>query len=172
MVKRILLGLAVVGILAGGVYYVKTRYFTEEEDRVRAVVDTLIVQLESDNVTWSVLRIRDLLSEKYRHHGEGAGGAIGKAFALRFVTGLKQQSAGLKAEISKMTVFVSGDTAKVDITGRVMARQRGEAGKWAEVMTKGGKNRVIIELEKEDGDWMVVGSQRLSHKLTESTKEN
>jgi len=172
MVKRILLGLVLVGILAGGVYYVKSRYFTEEEDRVRAVINSLISHLESDSVAWSVLRIRDQLSEKYRHHGERAGVAIGKAFAVRFVTGLKQRSAGLKTEVNEMTVFVSGDTAKVEIIGRVMARQKGEAGKWTEVMTKGGKNRVIIELEKEDGDWMVVGSQRLSHALTESLDGN
>jgi hypothetical protein len=162
----------VVAILAGGVWHVKNRYFTEEEARVRAVIDSLISHLEGDNLLWDVDQIRNHLSEKYCHRGENAPFEITKWRAGRAVAARRHQYAQLKVEISTITVSVSGDTATVDLTGRVMARQKGTADKWIEVMTGGGKNRVIIELEIEDGDWKVVSSQRLSYALPESTRDN
>ena len=172
MIKRILLGLAAVAIVAVGVYIIDSRYFTPERERVRAVVNTLISHLESDNVVWSVDRIRARLSEKYRHHGGGGGVTIDKALASQFVMTLKQRFVGLKAEVQMMTISVSGDSAKVEILGRVTAEQRGAPGKPVEVMTDRGRNRVVIELRKEDGDWMVVGSERLSHTLPEPSGDD
>jgi hypothetical protein len=172
MVKRILLGLAAVAIVAAGVYIVNSRYFTPERERVRAVVNTLISHLGTDNVVWSVNRIRARLSDKYRHHGEGGGVTIDKALASQFVMSLKQRLVGFKADVEVMTISVSGDSAKVEILGRVTAGQRGAPGKRIEVMTDKGRNRVVIELQKEDGDWMVVGSERLSHTLPDPSDDD
>ena len=91
---------------------------------------------------------------------------------MRFVAALKQRSAELKVEVGEMTIFVSGDTAKVDITGRILAKQKGKTGKWTEEMTERGKNRVIIELEKKDESWIVVSSERLSHTLPKSSEDD
>ncbi len=172
MIKRILPGLAAVAIIVVGVYIVNSRYFTPERERVRAVVNTLISHLESDNVVWSVDRIRARLSDKYRHHGEGGGVTIDKALASQFVMTLKQRFVGLKAEVQMMAISVSGESAKVEILGRITAGQKGAPGKRIEVMTDKGRNRVVIELQKEDGDWMVVGSERLSHTLPETSGDH
>lgn len=172
MFKRIMLGLVVLAIAAAAVYFVNTRYFTPEEEHVRAVIETVISHMESDNATWSVMRIRDQLSDKYRHYGEGSSTAIGKAFAVRFITGLKHRYVGFEVDVHAMTVSVSGDTAQVELIGRVTAAPKSNPEKRVEVMTKRGRNRVLIELEKEDGDWMIVGSERLSHELGEASDED
>jgi len=172
MFKRIMLGLLVLAIVAAAIYYVNKRYFTAEEEHVRAVIETVISHMESDNATWSVMRIRDQLSDKYRHYGEGSSTAIGKALAVRFVTGLKHRYVGFEAEVHAISVSVDGDTAQVEMIGRVTAAPKSNPEKRVEVMTERGKNRVLIELEKEDGDWMIVGSERLSHELGEASEED
>ena len=172
MFKRIMLGLVVLAIVAAAVHYVNKRYFTAEEEHVRAVIETVISHMESDNATWSVMRIRDQLSDKYRHYGEGSSRTVGKAFAVRFVTGLKHRYVGFEVEVHASSVSVAGDTAQVEMIGRVTAAPKSNPQKRVEVMTERGRNRVLIELAKEDGEWMIVGSQRLSHELGEASEED
>ena len=164
MLKRILLVLLLAAACVVAGYHVYGRYFTPERERVQRVIGRLITHLESDNVLVSVPRIRGLLSDKYRHRGEGTEMAIDKVLAIQYLMGLKQRYSGFEVEVQGLTVTVLGNSATVDIIGRVTAKR---SSRRIELLTDGGHNRARIELEKEDGDWIVVSSRRLAHHLND-----
>ncbi len=165
MAKRILAVIVLLAVVSGAAYFVYNRYFVPEQERVRGVAESLIKHLTSDNVTYSALRIRDHLSKTYRHRGEGTNVTIDKPFVVRYVATLKQRFTDIEVEVVEMNVTVLGGSATVDLVGRVTAADK--SGKRIEILTAPGRNRVRLELEKEDGDWLVVSSRRLAHDLDE-----
>ncbi len=167
MIKKIAFWVAVVVAVGGPGYFLVSRCLTTEADRVRSVIDSLVSNLESENVGWALLRIRGHLSESYKHHGESTSITIDKAVALRFIGRLKQRFKNFNGHTRELRVSVSGETARADITGRITAAKTDKPQERVEVMTEPGLNRAIIDFAKEEGDWVVTGSERVSYKLAE-----
>jgi hypothetical protein len=163
MLKRIILGVLILGTVAASGYYVATRYLVSDEDKVRSTVHSLISNLERENRFVALLGIERRLSGDYRHIGEGR--TIDKPLALRFLSGLKQRYTDFCVEVREMTVTVDGDTAEVVITGRVTAAPEGDSERRTEVMTDPGRNRAVIQLAREDAEWKVVQSERVQFRL-------
>ena len=170
MKKKALFGLAAVALIVAAYFIVKHLTRTEEE-RVRSVVTGLTSDLEKNNLPLCVWGMRAKLSEKYRHRGERTSITIDKQLALAYVVQLKQQLAyeDFKVEIREMKVTLDADakTARVEVTGRITAAKKGKPEERVELMTEPGQNKAIVDLAKEDGDWMVVGSERVQHKLAD-----
>ena len=169
MTRKVLPIVVLVAVVVVAGYLFIKDVTTTEEERVWSVIDSLISHLEGDSPQWNVLRIRDHLSDAYRHRGEDVGVAIDKQTAVAYIYRLKVSGSysDFRVDIEEKKITVNGDTARVDLTGRVTAAKEGTPAERVEVMTARGWNRVMIDLAKEDGDWMVTGSERLRHTLTE-----
>lgn len=171
MTKRMMFWVIVVIVIGAGMYRILMRYLMSDEARVRSVIESVISGLEKDNVVVSILSIRGHLSKDYRHRGEGI--QIDKQSVVRYIGWLKQSMGyvGLKVERSEMSVTVTGDTARVEMIARVTAVRKSQPGERIEVMTAPGRNRAIIDLVKEDGEWMIVGSERAAGEWEEPSAE-
>lgn len=171
MTKRMMFWVLVVVVIAVGIYRVFVRYLTSDEARVRSVIESVISGLERDNVYVSILSIKDHLSKDYRHRGEGV--QIDKQSAIRYIGWLKQSMGyvDLKVERREMSIKVTGNTARVEMIARVTAARKDRPDKRAEIVTEPGRNRAIVNLAKEDGEWMIVGSERAAGEWEEPAEE-
>ena len=159
---RIVLVLAVVI----PVYFFIRGYLRTERARVQRVIDAVASSLERENVWLSLHGIFKHVSGGYRHR-EG-GREVGKQEALVAVCSYKQQYEQFRVELKDIDITVIADTARVTLTGRITAAKRGSPGKREELITRGGWNRAVIYFEKEDGEWLVTGSERRRGQWEES----
>ena len=164
MTRRILLVAALVAA-AVVAYLAVNRLTTTDEERVREVIEGVISDLENDNIGSALLGIRDALSDSYRHRHERGDVTVDKQVAVRFVTTLKQRFVDFEVDVRKMSVSVSGDTAKVTLTGRVTAAKKGKPGERIEVLTQPGHNGALLHLAKENRGWLITGSEQLRRDL-------
>jgi hypothetical protein len=168
VIKRTLLWLFII-LLAIAAYFIIRTLTRTDTDRVRGVVSDLVSSIETDSIPRCMWGLRAGLSSKYVHRGEGTDQPIDKEIALAYVLNLKedQEYVAFKVDIREMSVSVTGDTARVDITGRITAARKSNPTQRVELMTD-GHNKAVIDLKKEDGEWTVVGSRRLPCVLPES----
>ncbi len=155
---RIVLVLAVVI----PVYFLIRGYFRTERERVQRVIDAVASGLERENVWLSLHSIFEHVSDSYRHN-EGRR-EVGKQEALVAVRGYKQRYVEFRVELKDIDITVIADTAKAELTGRITAAKKDDPEKRIELITRDGWNRAVIYFEKEDGEWLVTGSERLRRK--------
>ena len=161
MIKKALLWLLILALALTAFFVIRHMTRTDEQ-RVRGVIDSLINNLESSNIYRCMWGMRRHLSARYVHRGENADVVIDKQLALAYIEQMKTEYTDFKVEVDRLDLTLSGDTARVIVTGRITAVRSDDAShRRVEVMTD-GHNMAVIDLKKEEGDWVVIGSERLS----------
>ncbi len=164
--KRIIFWTILVLACGGLAWHFVPNWLRGDEARVRAVVNGLISSLQQDNLYLSLLGIQSRLSDNYEHKGEDIPMRLDKQQALLYVGTLKQRLNYVDFRVDlwePMKITLTGNTARVELTGRITAAKEGSATERVELMTERGMNRAVLTLAKEDGSWKVVASERMKH---------
>jgi len=158
--KRVVLWAVIAAVVLGTAYQVLTRYLRSDEERIRRVIAKVISAVETDNPQLSVFSLRGYLAKDYGHRGEMI--AVDRQTALRYLGGLKQAGyVDFQVEIRDLDVTIDGETARAEFAVRVTAAKKGSPEKRVELLTRRGLNRGVVDFVKDEGDWLVAGSERV-----------
>jgi hypothetical protein len=148
MKRRNLAVVAALGVIVAVVGIRLRREPRSDEDRIRALFDGAALAAEQKKIGDVV----EPLSERF------SGAGLDKLGVKRLVAGMVLRGDWVSVSVAGFAVTVEGDRARATVD--VVTARGGNGKAVAELLPQeGAAHRIACRLEREEGDWRIVGAE-------------